>query len=69
MQVQTKEKRVNKLTLSLENLMKLNDSGLIEAYVLFARPDKGIVSDYVAYRKSNRDKLKQYWLKFVIGAK
>lgn len=67
--VQTKEKRVTKLTPSLENLMKLNEASLIEAYILFARPDKGIVGDYAAYRKSNRDKLKQYWLKFVIGPK
>ncbi|MGI9067035.1 MAG: tetratricopeptide repeat protein [Pyrinomonadaceae bacterium] len=68
-QVQTKEKRLKKPTPSLENLMKLNDAGLIEAYVLFVRPDEGISRDYAAYRKSNRDKLKQYWLRFVVGAK
>jgi tetratricopeptide (TPR) repeat protein len=68
-QVQTKEKRVKKLTPSLENLIKLNDAGLIEPYVLFVMPDEGIGRDYVAYRKSNRDKLKQYWLKFVVDAR
>jgi Flp pilus assembly protein TadD len=68
-QVQIKEKRIKKLSSPLENLMKLNDAGLIEAYVLFVRPDDGIGRDYIAYRKSNRDKLRQYWLKFVIGAK
>lgn len=68
-QVQTKEKRVKKLTPSLENLMKLNDAGLIEAYVLFARPDEGIGRDFAAYRKSNRNKLKQYWLQFVVGVR
>lgn len=67
-QVQAKEKRVKKLTPSLENLMELNDAGLIEAYILFVRPDDGIARDYVAYRKSHRDKLKQYWQKFVVGA-
>jgi len=67
--VQAKEKRVKKLAPSLENLVELNDAGLIEAYVLFVRPDEGIVRDYVAYRKSARDKLKQYWLKFVVGSK
>jgi hypothetical protein len=67
--VQTKEKPGMKLTASLENLMKLNDAGLIEAYVLFARPDEGITRDYPAYRKSNRDKLRQYWTKSVVGAK
>ncbi len=65
-QVQMKENRIKKLTPSLENLMKLSDAGLIEAYVLLARPDEGIVRDYVAYRKANRDKLRQYWLQFVI---
>jgi hypothetical protein len=46
----------------------LNEAGLIEAYVLFVRPDEGIGRDYAAYRKANREKLKQYWLKFVVGA-
>ena len=68
-QVQTKEKPGTKLTPSLENLMKLNAAGLIEAYVLFAAADEGIATDYFAYRKSNRDKLKQYWLKVVVGVK
>jgi tetratricopeptide (TPR) repeat protein len=68
-QVQAKEKRVKKLTPSLENLMKLNEAGLIEAYILFVRPDEGIGRDYVAYRKSNREKLKQYWLEFVVGTR
>lgn len=67
-QVQTKEKPDTRLTASLENLMKLNDAGLTEAYVLFVRPDEGIARDYPGYRKSNRDKLKQYWLKVVVGA-
>ena len=66
--VQKKEKPEIKLTASLVNLMKLNDAGLLEAYVLFVMPDEGIGRDYVAYRKANRDKLRQYWLKFVVGA-
>ncbi|HEY6122987.1 MAG TPA: tetratricopeptide repeat protein, partial [Pyrinomonadaceae bacterium] len=54
---------------SLNNLMKLDNAGLIDAYVLFARPDQGIARDYVGYRKSNRDKLRRYWLEFVIDEK
>lgn len=65
-QTQTKEKRVKKLTPSLENLMKLSDAGLLEAYILFARPDQGIAQDYAGYRKTNRDKLRRYWLEVVI---
>ncbi len=68
-QTQTKEKKVKKLTSSLENLKKLNDAGLLEAYMLFAKPDKGIARDYDAYRKTNRDKLRRYWSEIVIGAK
>lgn len=68
-QTQVKEKRVKKLTPSLDNLSKLNDAGLIEPYVLFVHPDKGIARDYAPYRQANRDKLKRYWLEVVIGAK
>jgi tetratricopeptide (TPR) repeat protein len=67
-QAQTKDKGVKQLTPSLQNLVSLNEAGLIEAYVLFVRPDEGIGRDYAAYRKANREKLKQYWLKFVVGA-
>jgi tetratricopeptide (TPR) repeat protein len=66
---QTKEKRVKKLTPSLENLTKLNDAGLLEAYIFFVKPDKGIARDYPTYRKANREKLERYWLDIVIGAK
>ena len=67
--VQMKEKRVKQLTPSLENLTKLNDAGLLEAYILFVKPDKGIARDYVAYRAANRDKLRRYWMEVVIGVK
>ncbi len=66
---QMKEKRVKKLTASLENLTRLNDAGLLEAYILFVKPDQGIARDYAAYRKANREKLRRYWLDIVIGAK
>jgi hypothetical protein len=63
---QIKSKRVKKLTPSLENLMELNVAGLLEAYILLARPDKEVARDYVAYRRANRDKLRRYWLDVVI---
>ena len=66
---QKKEKGEIKLSPSLENLMKLDEAGLLAAYIFFARPDEGIVRDYFAYRKANREKLKEYWLKFVVKAK
>jgi tetratricopeptide (TPR) repeat protein len=66
-QTQTKEKRIKQLTPSLDNLMKLNDDGMLEPYILFARPDKGIARDYPTYRAANRDKLRAYWMVVVIG--
>lgn len=67
--VQTKEKSATKLTSSLENLLKLEEAGALEAYIFFARPNEGIVRDYFLYRKAKREKLKEYWLKFVVPAK
>jgi tetratricopeptide (TPR) repeat protein len=51
---------------SLSNLIKLWRADLIEAYVLFARANQGIAQDFPAYRKENREKLRKYWLDFVI---
>jgi len=65
-QSQTKDKKIKKLTPALENLMKLSDAGSLEAYILFARPDQGVARDYPGYRKTNRDKLRRYWLDVVI---
>jgi tetratricopeptide (TPR) repeat protein len=59
--------KVKKLEPSLEMLVKLNKTGLLDAYVLFARPDQGIARDYSAYRASNRDTLRRYWKEVVIG--
>ena len=47
-------------------LLKLDDAGLIEPYVLFSLGDDGIVRDYVAYRAANRGKLQEYMDKFVM---
>jgi tetratricopeptide (TPR) repeat protein len=64
---QMKEKRIKRLDPSLDNLMRLNDAGLLEAYILLARPDDGIAQDFAAYRKTNRDKLRRYVLEFVLS--
>jgi tetratricopeptide (TPR) repeat protein len=49
-----------KLNPSLETLKKLNDQGLLEAYILLAIPDQGIAQDHASYLKNNRDKLRRY---------
>jgi len=62
-----KEGKARSLDDSLNAVIKLNDTGLLEAYVLFARPDRGIARDYNGYRKANRDKLHRYWLEVAIS--
>lgn len=64
-----KSGKVKTLEVSLDNLVKVNDTGLLEPYILFAHPDQGIARDYAAYRKVNRDKLRRYWLEVAIGIK
>jgi tetratricopeptide (TPR) repeat protein len=53
------------LSPSLAKLKKLNDAGLLEAYILLARADAGIAQDHPAYLRSNRDKLRRYMLEYV----
>ncbi len=64
-----KDGKVKSLDDSIANVIRLNDAGLLEAFVLFARIDRGIAQDYATYRKDNRDKLRRYWLEVVIGAR
>jgi tetratricopeptide (TPR) repeat protein len=62
-----KSGKVKALSAPLSALVKLNEAGLLEAYILFARPDRGIAEDYASYRQSNRDKLRRYWHEIVAG--
>ena len=57
--------KVKALDPNLARLVRLHDEGLLEAYVLLARPDAGIAQDYPAYRKANRDKLRRYLAEYV----
>src|ERR1044072_73477 len=66
LQTQIKDNRIKKLTPSLENLVRLHEAGLLEPYILFVRPDKGIAQDYSSYRAVNREKLRRYWNEVVI---
>jgi len=49
-----------------ELLLKLQEGGLIDSYVLFSLGDEGIAKDYPAYRLENREKLEAYLDKFVM---
>jgi tetratricopeptide (TPR) repeat protein len=62
----TGDKRVKSLSPSLAKLKKLNDDGLLEAYILVARADQGIAADHPAYLRQNRDKLRRYVIEYVL---
>jgi tetratricopeptide (TPR) repeat protein len=62
----TSDKRTKKLSPSLATLKKLDEQGLLEAYVLMARPDDGIAQDHPAYLKDHRDKLRRYMMEYVL---
>lgn len=64
-----KDKKVKQLHESLTNLIKLDDAGLLESYVLFVRSNDEIAQDYEDYRKSNRDKMRRFFIEAVINAK
>lgn len=66
---QQKEGRVKRLDPMLANLLKLDADGLLEAFILLARPDDGIAQDYPEYRKANRDKLRRYLNEYVTSGK
>ena len=60
------DKRTKKLSPSLAKLKKLDDEGLLEAYILLARPDEGIAQDHPAYLRQHRDKLRRYVFEYVL---
>lgn len=62
------DKKVTKtLSPSLVRLKKLDEEGLLEAYILLARPDQGIAQDHAAYLRQNRDKLRRYVVQYVVN--
>jgi tetratricopeptide (TPR) repeat protein len=63
--IATSDKKV-KLSPSLQKLKKLDDEGLLEAYILLGRPDAGIAQDHPEYLKTNREKLRRYMIVYVV---
>ena len=62
----TADKRTKTLNPSLAALKKLDEQGLLEAYVLMARADEGIAQDHPDFLKQNRDKLRRYVVEYVL---
>jgi tetratricopeptide (TPR) repeat protein len=51
---------------ALATLVKIDEAGMLDAYVLLSRVDAGIAQDYPTYRAANRDKLYRYLDEFVV---
>lgn len=62
----TTDKRTKTLTPSLAKLKKLNDEGLLEAYLLLARADRGLAQDHPAYLATKRALLRRYVMEYVM---
>ena len=62
----TSDKKAKSLSPALVKLKKLNDEGLLEAYILLAKPDSGIAQDHSGYLKENREKLRRYMIQYVV---
>jgi len=62
---QMKSKEIDSIDPTLAILLKLENEGLIEAYVLISAPDQGIAKDYPAYRDAHRGLIHQYIEEYV----
>jgi tetratricopeptide (TPR) repeat protein len=60
------DKRTKTLTPALAKLKKLNDEGLLEAYLLLGRADEGIAQDHRGYLATNRALLRRYVMEYVV---
>jgi len=60
------DKKTKNLDASIAKLKKLDEEGLLEAYILLARADDGIAEDHPAYLKQNRDKLRRYVVEYIL---
>jgi tetratricopeptide (TPR) repeat protein len=64
--VNEKSKHSKDLDPSLATIIKLDQQGELEAYILLARSDEGIARDYPAYLKAHRDQLRAYVMDWVL---
>lgn len=61
--------KVKTLNSQIAVIEQLDKDGLLEAFVIMAMPDEGIAQDHPTYLRTNREKLRQYVLKYVIRSK
>ena len=59
-------KNLKNLDPALQSLIKIQEAGFLEPFVLLNRADNEIAQDYDAYRASNRDQIRRYLDEFVV---
>lgn len=60
------QKKLKDLDPSLQALIKIQEAGFLDPFVLLNRADAGIAQDYPAYRAANRDKVRSYLDDFMV---
>ncbi len=60
------QKKLKDLDPSLQSLIKIQEAGFLDPFVLLNRADTGIAQDYPTYRAANRDKIRSYLDEFVV---
>ncbi len=60
------KKTLKDLDPSLQALIKIQEAGLLEPYVLFDRVDADIAKDYVPYRDAHRENIRRYLDEFLV---
>lgn len=66
---QQKEGKIKQLSTDLQVLLQLEEKGLLEPYILFARANQDIAQDYIEYRRANREKLRRYLIEYLASGK
>jgi len=54
---------------SLVNLIKTDDAGFLESYILLLRGHEDFEEDFLNYRAKNRAKIKQFILESMLGVR
>lgn len=65
--VRAESKKIKSLDPGLANLVKIDDAGLLEGYILIVRADDEIASDYGPYLQKYRDKLRRTVYEVLLG--
>jgi len=60
------KKKFKDLDPSLQSLVKIQEGGFLEPFVLLNRADGEIALDYESYRNANRDKIRRYLDEFMV---